>query len=96
MEDILRCPVTKLGLKGMTDEELNHLNRRILSHELRHLDGTSVQRPLTQAFVSEDGRFAYIVEDEHYYAAFGVRHRVDSGSRTTIAVNINCAKKSSG
>ena len=64
MEDILRCPVTKLGLKGMTDEELNHLNRRILSHELRHLDGTSVQRPLTQAFVSEDGRFAYIVKDE--------------------------------
>ncbi|MGA8617570.1 MAG: class I SAM-dependent methyltransferase, partial [Candidatus Sulfotelmatobacter sp.] len=63
MEDILRCPVTKLGLKGMTDEELNHLNRRILSHEPRHLDGTSVQRPLTQALVSEDGRFAYIIED---------------------------------
>jgi ubiquinone/menaquinone biosynthesis C-methylase UbiE/uncharacterized protein YbaR (Trm112 family) len=63
MQDILRCPVTKLGLKPMTDEQLNQLNRRILSHELRHLDGTSVQRPLTQALESEDGRFAYIIED---------------------------------
>jgi len=63
MQDILRCPVTKLGLKAMTDEQLNQLNRRILSHELRHLDGTSVQRPLTQALESEDGRFAYIIED---------------------------------
>lgn len=63
MQDILRCPVTKLGLKLMTDEHLNQLNRRILGHELRHLDGTSVLRPLTQALESEDGRFAYIIED---------------------------------
>ena len=63
MQDILRCPVTKLGLKAMSDEQLNQLNRRILSHELRHLDGASVQRPLTQALLSGDGRFAYLVED---------------------------------
>ncbi len=63
MQEILRCPVTKLGLKEMTDEQLNQVNRRILSHELRHLDGTSVQRPLSAAFLSEDGRFAYVVED---------------------------------
>jgi ubiquinone/menaquinone biosynthesis C-methylase UbiE/uncharacterized protein YbaR (Trm112 family) len=63
MQDILRCPVTKLGLRTMTDEQLNQLNRRILSHELRHLDGTGVERPLTQALESEDGRFAYIIED---------------------------------
>jgi SAM-dependent methyltransferase/uncharacterized protein YbaR (Trm112 family) len=63
MQDILRCPVTKLALKEMTDERLNQLNRRILGHELRHLDGTGVARPLTQALESEDGRFAYIVED---------------------------------
>jgi ubiquinone/menaquinone biosynthesis C-methylase UbiE/uncharacterized protein YbaR (Trm112 family) len=63
MQDILRCPVTKLGLKAMTDEQLNQLNRRILSHELGHLDGTRVERPLTQALESEDGRFAYIIED---------------------------------
>ena len=63
MQEILRCPVTKLGLEAMTDEQLNQVNRRILSHELRHLDGTSVQRPLTAAFLSEDGRFAYVVED---------------------------------
>jgi ubiquinone/menaquinone biosynthesis C-methylase UbiE/uncharacterized protein YbaR (Trm112 family) len=63
MQEILRCPVTKLALETMTDEKLNQLNRRILSRELRHLDGTPVQRPLTQAFVSADGRFAYAVED---------------------------------
>ena len=63
MQDILRCPVTKLGLKEMSDDRLNQLNRRILGNELRHLDGTSVQRPLTQALESEDGRFAYIIED---------------------------------
>lgn len=63
MQEILRCPVTKLGLNLMTEEQLNQLNRRILGHELRHLDGTNVQRPVTQALESEDGRFAYIVED---------------------------------
>jgi SAM-dependent methyltransferase/uncharacterized protein YbaR (Trm112 family) len=63
MQGILRCPVTKLRLKTMSDEELNQMNRHILEHELRHLDGTSVQRCLTEAFVSEDGRFAYAVED---------------------------------
>jgi len=63
MQEILRCPVTKLGLKTMTDEQLNQMNRRILGQELRHLDGTRVQRPLTLAFVSEDGRFAYAMED---------------------------------
>jgi ubiquinone/menaquinone biosynthesis C-methylase UbiE len=64
MQDILRCPVTKLGLRAMTDEQLNQLNRRVLNNDLRHLDGTSVQRPLTQALESEDGRFAYIIEDD--------------------------------
>jgi len=63
MQEILRCPVTKSGLTTMTNEQLNQMNRRILDHELKHLDGTVVQRPLTQAFVSEDGRFAYAVED---------------------------------
>jgi ubiquinone/menaquinone biosynthesis C-methylase UbiE len=63
MQEIVRCPVTKLGLEAMTDEQLNQVNRRILNYELRHLDGTSVQKPLAQGFLSDDGRFAYIVED---------------------------------
>ena len=63
MEEILRCPVTGSGLKTMADEQLNQLNRRILSKRLQHLDRTSVQRPLTRALVSDDGQFAYIVED---------------------------------
>jgi ubiquinone/menaquinone biosynthesis C-methylase UbiE/uncharacterized protein YbaR (Trm112 family) len=63
MEEILRCPVTGSGLKTMADEQLNQLNRRVISKELQHLDGTPVQRPLTQALVSEGGQFAYIVED---------------------------------
>jgi len=63
MEEILRCPVTGSGLKMMTDEQLNQLNRRILSQQLQHLDGTTVQKPVTQALVSNDGQFAYIVQD---------------------------------
>ena len=63
MEEILRCPVTKLALNAMTHEQLNQVNRRILSHELHHLDGSDVQRPITQALQSGDGQFAYIVED---------------------------------
>ena len=47
----------------MTDEQKNQVNRRILNSELRHLDGTSVQKPITQAFLSADEHFAYVVED---------------------------------
>ena len=63
MQEILRCPVSKLPLKAVAAEQLNHINRRILNGDLRHLDGTTVQRPLSEAWISEDGQFAYAVED---------------------------------
>lgn len=63
LEQILRCPVSRLPLRHMTSEQLHQLNRDIVQETLRHLDGTPVQKPADDAFVSEDGRFAYSVLD---------------------------------
>jgi SAM-dependent methyltransferase len=63
MQEILRCPVSKLPLKAVVAEQLNQINRRILNGDLRHLDGTTVQRPLNEAWISGDGQLAYAIED---------------------------------
>jgi len=61
--DILRCPMTQTRLVRLGPQQVEKLERRRAKHSLYHLDGTTVSHPLDQAFVSEDGKFIYPVED---------------------------------
>jgi len=60
---ILRCPVTKGRLRWLPSEELARLNVRIAAAELQYHDGTPVARPVSAAFGSADGSYAYEVDD---------------------------------
>jgi ubiquinone/menaquinone biosynthesis C-methylase UbiE/uncharacterized protein YbaR (Trm112 family) len=63
LTQVLRCPISKGSVRWMELGELEKLNGRIAAKELRHKDGTIVDRSLESALVTTDGRFAYLVED---------------------------------
>jgi len=63
MQDLLRCSITKLALREVTEEELRQFNQRIRSSQLRHLDGTVVQKEVQFAYVTVDGQLVYPVEE---------------------------------
>src|SRR5262245_16543016 len=61
---ILQCPITKRDLRAMTSLELREFNERGSSGDMFHLDGTSLRRSVTEALITSDGGFAYLVEDQ--------------------------------
>lgn len=63
LPQIVRCPITKGPLRWMDQDEIETLNGRIVQKTIQHRDGTMVERPLQTGLITEDGRFAYIVED---------------------------------
>jgi len=62
-QSILRCPITKKGLRLLQYDEINHMNDRIARRKLSHKDGTLVKAPLEAGFISLDGRNVYPVLD---------------------------------
>jgi ubiquinone/menaquinone biosynthesis C-methylase UbiE len=65
--DILKCPISHSDLHWLSGLEIAELNERIRVGSLRHLDGTTVERPLTAALASASGEFIYRVEDGIFF-----------------------------
>ena len=61
--DIICCPVTRLPLRVMPEEQIEKLNRRIEEGSLVGRDGGKLTQPLTEALVTRDGKLAYPVRD---------------------------------
>jgi len=63
LQNILRCPIQKVGLREMTLREVQEVNRRIAMGDLFHFDGTLIGQKIESGFISEDGKLGYpIVE----------------------------------
>lgn len=62
--DIICCPATHLPLRLMPTAQLERLNARIESGELRQRDDSLVTEPLEQALITEDDRLAYPIRDD--------------------------------
>ena len=62
LQRILRCPITRDGLREMSMDEIEEANSRISKGELIHYGGTLVRRNIRSAFISLNGQFAYPVE----------------------------------
>ncbi|MCZ7596512.1 MAG: Trm112 family protein [Gammaproteobacteria bacterium] len=62
--EILRCPVTKQTLSLMPPDKLAALNAEIERGEVRHLDGSVVERALDGALVTANGNTIYKIEDD--------------------------------
>lgn len=59
----LRCPKTQSPLELMTAEELTSLNHSIREGKVKHVDGTVVKKPLTEALFTSDHKTVYRVDD---------------------------------
>ncbi|GJL82121.1 MAG: hypothetical protein DHS20C01_17550 [marine bacterium B5-7] len=62
--EILRCPVTKQSVTMLSAERLDHLNQLIEKGEIKHVDGTLVERPLDGALITRNGNTIYKIEDD--------------------------------
>ena len=63
---LLRCPLTHLPLKQLGVDEVNHLNSKIATNEMFHLDGTPVRSVMETAFISANEAFVYPVIEGIY------------------------------
>jgi uncharacterized protein YbaR (Trm112 family) len=61
--DILCCPVTKTPVRLLTKDEIDKLNDRIGSEQLRYADGELVDKALQEGLITEDGKTVYRVDD---------------------------------
>lgn len=61
--DILCCPVTKVPVRLMTDDELKRLNSMIGAGGLTQVDGAKVAETMEEALITEDGARIYQVRE---------------------------------
>jgi uncharacterized protein YbaR (Trm112 family) len=61
--EILVCPETRQPVRPATAEQLEAVNRRVRSGELRNRGGEAVSQALQEALVREDGKVLYPVDD---------------------------------
>ena len=58
---ILHCPVTHKGLAPVKPATLKSVNAAIASGDLSNRDGHTLQEPLAEALVTDDGKVLYPV-----------------------------------
>jgi len=61
--EILCCPVTKVPVKVLPKPKLNALNERIAAGEVKRVSGETVEAPLEEALITENGTTIYRVDD---------------------------------
>mgnify|MGYP001819629151 FL=1 len=60
---ILRCPVTHKGLSVLKKDKLDKLNAAIAAGGVSTMDATSLEAPLDEALITDDGKRLYPVND---------------------------------
>ncbi len=61
--DILCCPVTKVPVRLMTEDELKKLNSKIGDGSLMQVDGAKVTETMEEALITEDGARIYKIKE---------------------------------
>ena len=59
VQPVLRCPITKQGLRLLTAQEIALVNAGIEKGETVHNDGTPVRASIESGYISEAGEFIY-------------------------------------
>ena len=62
--DILCCPVTKLPLRLLAENELTALNRAIAHNEVLNRAGTRVAAALASGLITRDAKTIYRVDED--------------------------------
>ena len=61
--EILVCPETKQPVAMAGDEMLTQLNDKIAGGTLRNRGGDTVEKPIAEGLVRQDGKILYPVDD---------------------------------
>lgn len=61
---ILHCPITHQGLSLARAQTLQAVNAAIEAGKIRNREGQSLDEPLQQALVTDDGKVLYPVSDD--------------------------------
>lgn len=61
--DILCCPVTKVPVRLMTEDELKKLNSKIGDGSVMQVDGAKVTETMEEALITEDGARIYKIKE---------------------------------
>jgi SAM-dependent methyltransferase/uncharacterized protein YbaR (Trm112 family) len=91
-QTILRCPITKQGLRYLNEQEITLFNKQIANGELCHNDGTQVKASLTAGFISSDKQFVYPVLDGIILLLENLAIPV-SGSKGSAPIPLRAEKK---
>jgi len=62
--EILRCPVTKQPVSPLGKDKLASLNKAIHDQEVQYQDGSTINTPVEEALITENGRTIYRVDED--------------------------------
>lgn len=62
--DILACPSSHRSLRPMPANRLDRLNDRIKSGRCNYVDGTTIEDPITDALITDNGTLIYRIDDD--------------------------------
>ncbi len=92
---VLRCPNTKASLREADPGEIETLNERVRDGLARTVAGAQVEREIGDMIVSEDGQYAYPIENGVYVLLTDLAIVLESdGSAEMTAPSLNDAKES--
>jgi uncharacterized protein YbaR (Trm112 family) len=62
--EILCCPVTKVGLKKLSKEDIFTLNDMISFGLIKDISGSIVEDPIEDGLITEDWKTIYLIKDD--------------------------------
>lgn len=60
---ILCCPRTKVPVQMLPGDQLTKLNEQISKGTVKYLDESTVDKPLDEGLITEDGKTVYRIDD---------------------------------
>ncbi len=61
--EILVCPVTKTPIKPLSADRIKLLNEQISGGGVRYVDGSTVESPLDEGLITQNGKTIYRIDD---------------------------------
>ncbi|MDD4051237.1 MAG: Trm112 family protein [candidate division Zixibacteria bacterium] len=61
--EILCCPLTKKPVTALPDDKLALVNDHIARKQIKDVDGNIIDRPLTEALLTEDRKTIYRIDE---------------------------------
>jgi hypothetical protein len=92
VQPILRCPISKQGVRLLLPQELALLNTRIKNNELVHANNTPVKTSLDAGLISNDGLFVYPVLEGIILLIETLAIPLDN-KRSVAQINLGAEKK---